>query len=321
MIDGFALGPLYIRFYGILLMSGALAGGYLATLELKRRGHDPEMVWDLLVYLIVGGIIGARLWHVLTPPPSSIAQGFTTQYYLTHPLDALAIWKGGLGIPGTILGGLVALYLYARAHRGISFLEWTDMAAPSLALGQAIGRWGNFFNQELYGAPTNLPWKIFIDPAHRLAGYESFAFYHPLFAYESILNLANMLLLLWLMRRYRSALKVGDVFNVYLIVYPLIRFSLDFLRLDASQVFSLNINQTLSAVVGVCALIVLLWRHRASASSETRVASSLPIVIPPPIRALEAPAVRRPRRAPTKRATAKKVTKRPTTPKKRRRTT
>ena len=138
------------------------------------------MVWDLLVYLIIGGIIGARLWHVLTPPPSSIAQGFTTQYYLTHPLDALAIWKGGLGIPGTILGGLVAMYLYCRSHREIGFLEWTDIAAPSLALGQAIGRWGNFFNQELYGAPTNLPWKIYIDPAHRLAGYAELLLLPPL---------------------------------------------------------------------------------------------------------------------------------------------
>jgi len=319
MIDGFALGPLYIRFYGILLMSGALAGGYLATLEMKRRGHDPEMVWDLLVYLIVGGIIGARLWHVLTPPPSSIAQGFTTQYYLTHPLDALAIWRGGLGIPGTILGGLVAMYLYTRAHRGMSFLEWTDIAAPSLALGQAIGRWGNFFNQELYGAPTNLPWKIFIDPAHRLAGYENSAFYHPLFAYESILNLANMLLLLWLMRRYRSALKLGDVFNVYLIVYPLIRFSLDFLRLDASQVFTLNINQTLSAVVGVCAVVVLLWRHRSSAAGEERAVSPSPTVMAPPVEAVARPAVRKPRRTAVKRAGAKSVAKRPSAPKKRRR--
>jgi phosphatidylglycerol:prolipoprotein diacylglycerol transferase len=267
--------------------------------------------------LIVGGIIGARLWHVLTPPPSSIAQGFTTQYYLTHPLDALAIWKGGLGIPGTILGGLVAMYLYARAHREIGFLEWTDIAAPSLALGQAIGRWGNFFNQELYGAPTDLPWKIYIDPAHRLAGYADFSFYHPLFAYESILNLANMLLLLWIIRRYRTALKRGDVFNVYLIAYPLIRFSLDFLRLDASQVFSLNINQTLSAVIGVCAVFVLLWRHRASGATEVQAVSMPPPVMAPPDEAVERPAARRRQRTPTKRAAAKKVTTRPRTPKKR----
>lgn len=268
MTDGFALGPLYIRFYGIILMLGAVAGGWLATLEVKRRGRDPEMVWDLLVYAIIGGVIGARLWHIFTPPPSSIEQGFTTQYYLTHPLDALAIWKGGLGIPGTIIGGLIALWIYVRRNKTFSFLEWTDIAAPSLALGQAIGRWGNFFNQELYGAPTNLPWRIFIDPAHRLPEFQSVAYYHPLFAYESLLNLANMLLLLWIMRRYAGRLLRGDVFNVYLIVYPLIRFSLDFLRLDASRIMSININQTVMAVVGLGAIAVLVWRHRPGAAIQ-----------------------------------------------------
>ena len=267
MIDGFALGPLFIRFYGIILMLGAVAGGWLATIEVKRRGKDPELVWDLLVYLIIGGVIGARLWHIFTPPPSSIAQGFTTQYYLTHPLDALAIWKGGLGIPGTIIGGLIALWIYTRNNRVFGFLDWADIAGPSLALGQAIGRWGNFFNQELYGAPTNLPWKIYIDPAHRLPGFESVAYYHPLFAYESLLNLANMLLLLWLMRRYVGSLRRGDIFNVYLIAYPLIRFSLDFLRLDASQVMSININQTVMAVVGIAAILVLIWRHRPGSTA------------------------------------------------------
>ena len=263
MIDGFQLGPLYIRFYGIILMLGAVAGGWLASRELKRRDRDPEMVWDLLVYLIIGGVIGARLWHIFTPSPSSIAQGYTTQYYLTHPLDALAIWRGGLGIPGTIIGGLIALFFYTRKYRTVSFIEWTDIAAPSLALGQAIGRWGNFFNQELYGAPTNLPWKIYIDPAHRLTGFENVSYYHPLFAYESILNLLNMLFLLWVSRQYSDRLKKGDVFNFYLIVYPLIRFSLDFLRLDASRVFSININQTVMAVVAVLAILVLIWRHRS----------------------------------------------------------
>lgn len=268
MIDGFALGPLYIRFYGIILMLGAVAGGFLATVELKRRGRDPEMVWDLLVYLIIGGVIGARLWHIFTPPPSSVAQGFTAQYYLTHPLDAMAIWKGGLGIPGAVIGGLVAMFLYTRAHKEIGFPEWTDIAAPSLALGQAIGRWGNFFNQELYGAPTDLPWKIYIDPNHRLPGFADVSYYHPLFAYESLLNLANMLLLLWIIRQFAGRLKQGDVFNVYLIVYPVIRFFLDFLRLDASQVFSININQTLSAVVAICAIGVLIWRHREDVTTQ-----------------------------------------------------
>ncbi len=277
MPDGFAIGPLYIRFYGILLMLGAVAGGWLATRELKRRGKDPEMVWDLLVYLIVGGVIGARLWHVFTPPPSSIAQGITTQYYLTHPLDILEIWKGGLGIPGTIIGGLIALYFYTRKYKTPSFVEWTDIAAPSIALGQAIGRWGNFFNQELYGAPTNLPWKIYIDPAHRLPGFENDAYYHPLFAYESILDLLNMAFLLWIGRRYADKLKKGDLFNLYLITYPVIRFSLDFLRLDASRVFSININQTLSAVVAVLAAAFFIWRHRSGATVEET--ESAPVMV------------------------------------------
>jgi phosphatidylglycerol:prolipoprotein diacylglycerol transferase len=264
---GFSIGILCVRYYGIILMLGALAGGYLATFEVKRRGHDPEMVWDLLVYLIIGGVLGARLWHILTPPPSSIAQGYTTLFYLTHPLDALAIWRGGLGIPGTIIGGLIALYIYTRQHREIAFLDWADISAPSLALGQAIGRWGNFVNQEIYGSATSLPWKIYIDPAHRLAGFENESYYHPLFAYESILNLANMLLLVWITRRYNSNLKRGDVFNVYLIFYPAVRFGLDFLRLDASEVLSLNINQTVMAGVCILAIGVLIWRHRAAPTS------------------------------------------------------
>jgi len=264
MPDGFPLGPFYIRFYGIILMLGALAGAWLATRQAKRRGFAPEIVWDLLTYLLIGGIIGARLWHILTPPPSS---GITAAWYLTHPLDALAIWKGGLGIPGAVIGGVIVLYFYARRHN-LNFSEWTDIAAPSLALGQAIGRWGNFFNQELYGAPTDLPWKIFIDPDHRLAGYLDAEYYHPLFLYESLWNLANMFLLLWASRRYADRLKDGDIFLIYLVVYPLGRFLLDFLRLDASLIGGLNINQTIMAIVAVLAAAALYWRHRGDASQR-----------------------------------------------------
>jgi phosphatidylglycerol:prolipoprotein diacylglycerol transferase len=263
MPEGFYIGPLFIRFYGIILMLGAVAGAWLATREARRRGYDPEIVWDLLVYLLIGGILGARLWHILTPPPSS---GVTAGWYLTHPLDALAIWKGGLGIPGAIIGGLIALYLYSR-RRALNFAEWTDIASPSLALGQAIGRWGNFVNQELYGAPTDLPWKIFIDPAHRLPGYFDVEYYHPLFLYESIWNFGNMFLLIWVSRRFADRLKRGDIFLVYLIVYPIGRFFLDFLRLDASLVGDININQTVMAVVAVCSATALFLRHRKVQSS------------------------------------------------------
>lgn len=262
MTDGIAIGPLFIRFYGIILMLGAVAGGWLGAREVRRRGQDPEIVWDLLVYLIIGGVIGARLWHIFTPSPSAVAQGLTTAFYLSHPLDALAVWKGGLGIPGAVIGGAVALYFYTRRHQ-LNFAEWTDIAAPSIALGQAIGRIGNYFNQELYGAPTNLPWKLFIDPSHRLTGFENVEYYHPLFAYEAILNLGNMFFLLWVARRFKERLKTGDVFLVYLITYPLIRFLLDFLRLDASQVAGVNANQTFMAIIAILAAAALWWRHRS----------------------------------------------------------
>lgn len=261
MPEGFSIGPLFVRFYGIILMLGAVAGAWLATREAKRRGYEPEIVWDLLTYLLIGGIIGARIWHILTPPPSS---NVTTVWYLTHPLDALAVWKGGLGIPGAVIGGLIALYFYTR-RRQLNFAEWTDISAPSLALGQAIGRWGNFVNQELYGAPTNLPWKIFIDPEHRLAGFADVEYYHPLFLYESLWNLGNMFLLLWVARRFSDRLKDGDIFLLYLVVYPVGRFLLDFLRLDASLVGGININQSLMAVVAVLAAAALYWRHRQDA--------------------------------------------------------
>lgn len=261
MPQGFEIGPLFIRYYGIILMTGALAGGWLASREAKRRGHDPEIVWDMLIWLIVGGVIGARLWHVFTPSPSAIAEGRTTLFYLTHPFDLINLRNGGLGIPGAVIGGVITLFFYARRNN-INFAEWTDISAPALALGQAIGRWGNFVNQELYGAPTNLPWKIYIEPQYRLQGFESQEYYHPLFLYESLWNLANMALLLWLARRYGDQLRQGDIFLVYLIVYPLGRFFLDFLRLDAAMVGGINANQTVMAVVAALSGLVLFLRHR-----------------------------------------------------------
>jgi phosphatidylglycerol:prolipoprotein diacylglycerol transferase len=253
-----------LRYYGIILMLGAVAGAWLATREARRRGHHPEIVWDLLVYLLIGGIIGARIWHILTPPPSS---GVTAAWYLSHPLDALAVWKGGLGIPGAVIGGAIVLYFYSRKYK-LSFAEWADIASPSLALGQAIGRWGNFFNQELYGAPTDLPWRIYVDPDHRLPGYLEAEYYHPLFLYESLWNLGNLIFLLWISRRFAERLKPGDLFLVYLIVYPVGRFLLDFLRLDASLVAGININQTIMAVIAVCSSLALYIRHRAPSPSN-----------------------------------------------------
>jgi phosphatidylglycerol---prolipoprotein diacylglyceryl transferase len=253
-------------YYGMILMSGALAGGWLAGREAARRGHDPEIVWDLLIWLVIGGVIGARLWHVFTPSPSLVAQGIDTVYYLTHPFDLINLRRGGLGIPGAVLGGALALYFFTR-KRQLDFIQWTDIAAPCLALGQAIGRWGNYFNQELYGAPTSLPWKIFIDPLHRLPNFKDFEYYHPLFLYESLWNLANMFFLLWVSRRFKDVLQPGDIFLTYLVIYPTGRFLLDFLRLDASLLGGVNANQTFMAIVAILASAVLVWRHKFNRSN------------------------------------------------------
>ncbi len=258
-IDRYAIhiGPLSIHFYGIIIMVGVVLATLLAARLAKRDGEDPERVWDMLPIVLITGIIGARIWHILTPPPS---MGITASYYLTHPLEALAIWKGGLGILGAVIGGAIGAWLYMRRH-DMSFARWADFLAPALALAQAIGRWGNFVNQELYGAPSNLPWAIYIDPAHRYPGFEQIERYHPTFLYESILNLLNMALLLWLGVRFRDRLKRGDIFLTYLIVYPMIRFFMEFLRLDSPAVGGININQYAMLLIALLSAGFLVARH------------------------------------------------------------
>jgi phosphatidylglycerol:prolipoprotein diacylglycerol transferase len=168
-----------------------------------------------------------------------------------------------------VIGGVLALFIFAR-RRHLPFATWLDVLAPPLALGQAIGRWGNFFNQELYGAPSNLPWAIYIDPQHRYPGYQNVAYYHPLFLYESLWNLANMALLLWLSHRFRDRLRPGDIFLIYLIVYPVGRFLLEFLRMDASQVAGININQTIMGIVALVSAAVLVIRHLRRLQPDAR---------------------------------------------------
>jgi len=261
MPDGITIFGFKIYFYGILIMLGALAATWLAAYRAKQYGQEADTAWDILPWALIGGIIGARLWHIFTPPESMVAQGFTTAYYLTHPLAALNPRLGGLGIPGAVLGGFLAVWIYTR-RKELSIAVWTDIIAPGLALAQAVGRWGNFFNQEVYGAPTDLPWKLYIDPANRLPGFAQIEYYHPLFLYESLWNLLNAGFLIWLSRRFKERLKPGDVFMCYLIIYAAGRFLLEFLRLDPSPIAGVNVNQTLMLVVGLAAAVFLFVRHR-----------------------------------------------------------
>jgi len=263
---GIHLGPLYVHFYALFLISGIVVGAWLAARRARAQGLDPEHVWNGLMWAVLPGLIGARLYHILTPTPAS---GLSTAYYFQHPLEMLAIWNGGLGIYGAVVGGMLGIWLYTRSHKQPLF-KWLDVAIPGLALAQAIGRWGNFVNQELYGAPSTLSWAIYIAPDKRLAGYQQFATYHPLFLYESLLNLLACALLIYIGRRFADRLRTGDLALLYLIMYPAIRFSLDFLRLDSAGITSsLTIAQGVSGVAIIAAFIVLIARHRTAAQPTT----------------------------------------------------
>ena len=255
-----AMGTILVHWYGVLIMVGAIIAAFVAAWGAKCRGMDPNHVWDMLPWLLIAGIVGARIWHILTPPLSIVEMGIDTHYYLTHPLDAIAIWNGGLGIPGAVIGGALALLIYCLVKKQ-KFSFWLDVIAPGLVIAQVIGRIGNFLNQELYGKPSTLPWAIFIDPAHRLPQYINVATYHPLFAYEMLWNLVNFAVLIYLTIKVAKKLIDGDVFLVYLMFYAVGRFFLEFLRLDYSSVDGVNVNQTLMVVVFAASLILFIVKH------------------------------------------------------------
>jgi phosphatidylglycerol:prolipoprotein diacylglycerol transferase len=261
---GIHIGILYIRYYGIILMSAALLIAWVAEMLARRRHLDPEIVWDMFLWVVIGAVVGARIWHILTPPESMVEAGMGTGYYLTHPFDAVNLTKGGLGLPGAIIGGALAMWIYVRRNK-LSFAVWADIAVPGIAIGHAFGRLGNWVNHEVYGKPTNLPWGIYIPPEYRLQGYANFDRYHPLFLYEALLNVVNFVILIVVGQKYRERLKLkdGDVMFLYFINYGLIRFFLEFLRLDWSPIAGtgINVNQVTAAVAVVASVLALIWRH------------------------------------------------------------
>ncbi len=264
----FQIGPLTIYWYGLLIATGALVGAYVASLEARRRGLNPDHVWNGLVVCLILGLIGARLYHVVSSPAGG-AQGWN--YYRTHPLDIIRFWQNGrlvgisgLGIYGAIAGGLLGLYLYTR-FAGLKFLQWADIGAPGLAIGQAIGRWGNYFNQELYGNPTNLPWGIPIDQAHRLPQFRDLppeTRFHPTFLYESLWDLLTVGVLLYVARRFGDRLYDGDILLLYGILYPLGRFLVEFQRPDAWRIAGIPTAQILAVIAIIVCGSTLVYRHR-----------------------------------------------------------
>lgn len=244
----FQVGPLTVYWYGILIASSVLIGVNLASRLAVRRNVEPDLIGDLAFALVLGAIPGARIYYVL----------FQWKDYVGHPERMIAIWEGGIAIHGAILGGMLAAWLFAR-WKQVSFWLLADIVAPALILGQAIGRWGNFFNSEAYGAPTDLPWKLFIPPNARMAGFEAVEYYHPTFLYESLWNLGVLGLLLAAFLKLGNRVRPGFVFSLYAIAYSLGRFWIEGLRTDSLMAGGLKMAQFVSLVGIVLGAIGLWW--------------------------------------------------------------
>lgn len=242
------LGPVPIRAYALCILIGVVAAVVIGDRRFRARGGHRGAVADVATFAVPFGIVGARIYHVVTSPSG----------YLDDPVSALYIWEGGLGIPGGIAGGVLAGYLVCR-RRGISPGAFADAIAPGVAVAQAIGRLGNWFNQELFGRPTTLPWGVEIDADNpdAVAGAEA---YHPTFLYESLWNLAVAALVVWADRRWR--LGGGRAFALYVAAYATGRFWIEGLRIDdASSWLGLRLNQyvALAALLGA---VAYLYRRR-----------------------------------------------------------
>jgi phosphatidylglycerol---prolipoprotein diacylglyceryl transferase len=267
----FQFGWLELRWYGFLIATAVIVGVLLAQYLAKKRQVDPELIEKLAIWLVIAAIPSARLYYV----------AFNWSYYAQHPTQILATWLGGIAIHGAVIGGTIAAILFAARHR-ISFWQLADLVAPALILGQAIGRWGNFFNSEAFGAPTDLPWKLYIPAINRPPGYETVEYFHPTFLYESLWNLLIFTLLLSVFLRGLQRLpplKLGTIFLLYLMGYGAGRFWIEGLRMDSLMLGPLRIAQVVSLVEIAIGLVGLLWLYQRD--------RPLPDVVPPEISSSE----------------------------------
>lgn len=255
----FQLGPISVHWYGIILGTAALVGLLLALREARRVGMDPEIIMDVVMYAVPAAIIGARIYYVIFR---------WDEYYSTHPGEIIAIWHGGIAIHGALIASVLTGYMYSRIKK-ISFWRLADIIAPSLIIGQGIGRWGNFMNQEAHGGPVTLEFlqglhlpQFIINQMHILDPVtNTYQYYHPTFLYESIWNIAGFLLLITIRRVVK--MKRGDLFLSYVIWYSIGRFFVEGLRTDSLMLTeSLRIAQVISLVLLACALILMVVRRR-----------------------------------------------------------
>ena len=263
--DSIDLGPLHLRAYGLIIALGVYVAVQWARARWVARGGKPSDITDLAVWCVPAGLVGARAYHVITD----------WQLFRGRWLDVFKIWEGGLGIWGAVAGGTVAALIVAQ-RRGLDKAALFDMAAPVIPLAQAIGRWGNYFNQELFGRPSTLPWALRIDTAHRPAGYQQFATFHPTFLYECLWDLTVVAIVLLVERRFR--LRPGRLFAVYVAAYTFGRFWIELLRIDpANRIGGLRVNDWVSVFVFAAAVGVLVVSGRPKPASESAPADPQPL--------------------------------------------
>jgi prolipoprotein diacylglyceryl transferase len=255
--NGVRVGPLFFHLYGLVIAVGILFAVSLARRRWQALGRDPAELERPMFWAVVFGFLGGRLGYVITH----------TGDFRGRWLHVLAIWEGGLALYGGLTLGILAGILVAR-RQGLPVLLALDAAIPGIPLAQAFGRWGNYFNQELFGTPTTLPWALEVEPDHRPERYADFATFHPTFLYESLYNLLVVGVLLWLSRR--RALRTGSIVLAYLALYGLGRFFLELLRTDTTyRLFGLSRNAyvSLAVVVGASTWLWLRQRRGRAAAS------------------------------------------------------
>lgn len=263
------LGPLPLRGYALSIIAGIVLAVWLGERRFVARGGRPGQVQDIALWMIPFGIIGGRIYHVVTDGERYFGEG-------QDPVTALYIWQGGLGIWGAVGFGALGAYIGAR-QQGVKFAPLADALAPGIVLAQAVGRWGNWFNQELFGRPTDLPWGLEIDAAHRPEGYAAFETFHPTFLYESLWNVGVAALVIWADRRFR--LGHGRAFALYVAAYCVGRAWIEMLRIDpvaADDVLGLRLNVWTSVVVFLLAVAFFAWSARRHPGRERSVMRDQP---------------------------------------------